>query len=176
MPAPRKAPKKGARSNQRFLKDRRTRFKPEFIPIAKKMVRAGWTDFRIAEYFDISTSTLSNWKVKEPKLARAMFRAEALLVKQTEASMWERANGYSHDAEEIGYYRGKPIRVKTTKIYPPDVGAGKMMLSAHVPNKYRERLDIGGDASRPVKFIIEGLHPKEANAKPASEPARAAAG
>ncbi len=86
-----------------------------------------------------------------------MKRGEMMLADLTERSMWERANGYSHEAEEISFYRGKAVRAKTVKYYPPDVPAAKMMLSAARPEKYRERVDVVGDAARPVRFVIENL-------------------
>ena len=169
MPRPRKEPKKGARANKRFLNDKRSSYSRQLIPVIANLVKQGETDFRIAEICGVSMSTLSNWKSKDPQLAKAMKRSEALIVKQTEATMWQRANGYSHDAEEIGYYRGKVIRTKTTKVYPPSEAAAKMMLGAAKPEKYRDRLEIGGDAARPVKFIIEGLEDlQEAKGAPAS--------
>lgn len=168
MPRPRKMPARTARTSSRFLKDPRTKYRQEFIPVIKSMVRKGSTDFEIASSFGISVSTLGNWKTRDPKLGRAMKRAEDAVVEQTEASMWQRANGYSHDDEEITSYQGRIIRTKTIKVYPPSEAAAKLMLGAARPEKYRERVDIAGDASRPVRFVLENLNLPAEEAKEAS--------
>jgi hypothetical protein len=82
--------------------------------------RDGKTDKELADFFEISEATLNNYKRQHPEFLESLKRGKDIADAKVERSLFERATGYEQQEEVILQYQGKPIRVKTTKHYPPD--------------------------------------------------------
>ena len=55
-------------------------------------------------------------------------------------SLYHRGMGYSHDEEKIFQYEGEPVRVQTTKHYPPDTPAASLWLRNRQPELWRDKI------------------------------------
>lgn len=148
---------------------RPTLYDPAFVALARDLVRREhWTNRKIAEHFGVADRTLRDWRARYPAFNRAFKRTDEERVEVAEGALFDAATGYSHEATKVFQYQGKVVHAKYEEVFPPDVGALKLFLQAKKPEQYRDRLDVGGDPKRPVRFIIEGLDdPKPAeSAKP----------
>lgn len=77
-------------------------------------------DKKIADFFEVSLSTINKWKIDYPSFSESIRRGKVISDIEVVASLRERAVGYSHPEEQIFCHRGEIIRVQTIKHYPPD--------------------------------------------------------
>ena len=67
-----------------------------------------------------------------------------------------------HQEEVIMQYQGKPIRVKTTKHYPPDPTSMIFYLKNRRPDRWRDKQELAGSlalsALRPIMLPDNGMN------------------
>jgi len=66
-----------------------------------ELAQSGKTDIEIAKAANIPLSTLSYWKAKNDKFLEALKEAKSIADMMVEASLFQRACGYSHPAVKI---------------------------------------------------------------------------
>lgn len=127
---------------------RPTTFKPEFIEQAKRLASIlGATDAEVAAFFGKSERTIANWKVEYPKFAKALNVGKAAANKRVERSLYQRAVGYSHEAEEIFCKDGIVTRAKTVKHYPPDTAACIFFLCNRDKENWKQKNHVDHSSS-----------------------------
>ena len=132
------------------------KFRPEFVAQAAKLAAAGWTMAEMAAFWDVSRDAVQKWMVNKPDFAKAIKENRALPDSRVEESLFHRAIGYSHEAEEIKVINDAVVRVPTIKHYPPDPVACIFWLKNRQPDRWRDKpegTDEGGDAM-PVKVEL----------------------
>ncbi len=102
------------------------------------LYKKGKTDAQVAEIIGVSVRTIHNWKGKNPSFFHSLKDAKQIADELVEASLFSRATGYSHKAEEIFCAFGRVTRVKTVKQYPPDTTAAIFWLKNRQPARWRE--------------------------------------
>lgn len=143
----------------------KSKWNPAFIEIAKHMVKVeNASDHEIAQALGIHRTTLYVWKRQIPMFRKAFLRGEAERIEMVERALEQRATGYAQKATKIFQHQGKVITKDYEEVFAPDVGAIKLFLQANKPEKYGDKLELGGDASRPISFVIKGLDPKGSEA------------
>jgi hypothetical protein len=68
---------------------------------AKALSRLGATEFELAQFFELATSTITLWMQQHPKFSAAIKLGKAPSDKRTERSLFHRANGYNFESEEL---------------------------------------------------------------------------
>ena len=152
---------------------RRSKWNDSFIALAHQMVAVeDATDAEMAKVIGIDRGTLSDWKRKVPEFARAFIKGEKKQGRAVEQAMFHKASGYSYPSEKVFQYQGKVVRAKLTEHVPPDAAAAKLFLQGNMPDKYGDKLELAGNADRPINFVIEGLElpPKEAKKEAGNVP------
>lgn len=155
---------------------RPTLFRPEFIEQARRLCEIlGATDFEVAQFFGIAKRTLYDWQLAHPELKAAMQAGKDVADDRVERSLYERATGYSFEAEEIFLvehteelagdtpeaakrlvHTKKPLRVETVKHVAPDTTAGIFWLKNRRPGLWRDikAVAVSGDGNGgPVKLV-----------------------
>jgi len=117
---------------------RYSKYEARFPEIARKLCKLGATDVEIADFFGIAVSTLNNWKGEHPELLEALKEGKAEADKRVEESLYQRALGYSHDAEKVFQFQGQIIRAPYREHYPPDTTAAIFWLKNRQPDKWRD--------------------------------------
>ena len=102
------------------------------------LARVGWTDAGMAEFFGVALSTWSEWKEKHGDFREALKDWKREADQRVERSLYERATGYSAPDEKIFMHEGKPVRVETTKHYPPDTTACIFWLKNRDKENWRD--------------------------------------
>lgn len=120
-------------------------FKPEYIDQARKLCAAGHTDQEVADFFEISVPTLSNWKSKYPEFLAVLKNSKDISDERVERSLYHRAIGYTFESEEIFQHQGEIIRAKVRKHIPPDTTAAIFWLKNRRRDLWRDvqRHEIG---------------------------------
>ena len=66
---------------------RPTEYRTEYLQRAKEMCLAGATDFDLADEFDVSVTTIKNWKAKYPEFLAALKLPKSIADDRVERSL-----------------------------------------------------------------------------------------
>jgi hypothetical protein len=93
------------------------------------LCQAGLTDVQMSSVLRITERTWNNWKSKNLDFFQSLKTNKAIADGRIVASLFQRAEGYSHPEDKI--FLGKdnvPVIVPTIKHYPPDTAAAFIWL------------------------------------------------
>jgi hypothetical protein len=139
---------------------RPTSYRPEFVDDALKLCgRMGATDDDLAFWFGVSDFAIKTWRGKYPEFAAACETGKAEANAKVKRALFQRACGYSHDAEQILAPSGvgrKPIVVPYRKHYPPETVACIFWLKNRDGAEWRDVQDHkhGGSDGGPIQITI----------------------
>lgn len=122
---------------------RPTKYKPEYVEQARKLCSVkAFTDFELAQFFEIDKSTLYDWQVAHPEFREAILSGKQAPDDRVERSLYERALGYSVKTEKLFNDKGNVVRAETIEHYPPDTTAAIFWLKNRRPAEWRDKQDI----------------------------------
>lgn len=130
------------------LGGRPTKYKPEYDDQVYKLCLLGATDEEIANFFEVSESTINLWKLDHEKFSESIKRGKSIADGNIADRLYQRAFGFEHPDEEIkvvsmGAGMGSSIeRVPVTKVYPPDTTAAIFWLKNRQSKKWREKSEV----------------------------------
>lgn len=133
---------------------RPTKLTPDVKRQLKILASKGFTEAEMCEVVDIDQSTLTKFKQRNPKFFTSLKDRKAEADKKVEASLYERACGYSHPEDKIFCNYGEIIVQPTTKHYPPDTAAAFIWLKNRQPEKWRDKQELGL-SKETVEFIMD---------------------
>jgi transposase-like protein len=114
------------------------KYDPKFPKTAKFLAQRGATLAEIADCFEVSTRTLSNWLNQYPELREAIDVGNDVSNPRVERALAERAMGFWVDMEEVKITKdGDEVRYNVRKYFPPDVTACIFWLKNRLPEKWR---------------------------------------
>ncbi len=140
---------------------RPTDYKEEYCVQAEKLCKLGATDKEIADFFDVTESTVNLWKIEHPEFSESVKKGKIWADAEVAHSFHKRATGYKYDevtyeklAEAEGgmkagaegdieetkkeIYRRKVV----TKEVPPDGGAALNLLKNRQKDKWRDKQEV----------------------------------
>ena len=127
-----------SKTTDKAIRDGRPgRYKPEYDDQARKLCLLGFTDVKLAEYFEVSETTISNWKIEYPSFLEALKAGKEKADANVAEGLYKRAAGYTHE----------------DKYFPPDPGAATRWLKNRQRDLWRDRVDttIAGPDGDEVK-------------------------
>jgi hypothetical protein len=134
-----------------------TKYRKRYCKDAAKLCTLGATDAKLAEFFEVSESTINLWKETHPEFSESIKEAKANLDAQVERSLHHRAVGYSHPDTHFSQNEGTVIETPTTKYYPPSEVACIFWLKNRQPEKWREKQEIDVSVSSPIEALADAL-------------------
>lgn len=108
----------------------------------RKLIDAGHTEEWIISFLGLSRH---DWDIiigNDPEFAEALERWKLKADERVEASLYERATGYSHPDTHISAYQGEVIETPTIKHYPPDTQAAMFWLKNRRPDRWSDKVDV----------------------------------
>ncbi len=105
---------------------RPTKYVKRYAKEAAHLCRMGSTTEQLAEFFDVTTSTIKLWAQKQPAFSAAL-KEKLTADQQVEQSLFRKANGYDHG----------------DKHYPPDTTAQIFWLKNRQPGRWRDKQEFG---------------------------------
>jgi len=120
-------------------------FKADYIKLAYQFCLLGATDEDLAKNFEVSVTTLNNWKIKHPEFLVSIKKGKEQADAEVASKLFHRATGYQHDDIDIKMYEGQIIETPLIKHYPPDTTAAIFWLKNRQPAKWRDKQDITHD-------------------------------
>jgi len=134
-------------------KGRPTKYKEEYARQAYKLCLIGYTDKDLAEFFDVSESTITVWKAKYEDFSASIKDGKAVTDANVAEKLYHRAIGYSHEETHVSNYQGQITLTPLIKHYPPETGAAFIWLKNRQPRFWREKVE----SSLEIKFDKETL-------------------
>jgi hypothetical protein len=116
---------------------RPTKYKPEYAKQAAKLCEMGATDKELADFFEVSESTLNLWKLRHERFSESLKLGKEPANEKVKRSLYHRAVGYSHPEDDIRVVSGEIVITPTTKHYPPDTTACIFFLKNRLPEEFR---------------------------------------
>lgn len=127
---------------------RPSNYKADYAKQAAKLCELGATDAEVADFFEVSLATITNWKAKHPDFVGALKSGKAVSDERVERSLYHRAVGYKHDAVKIFMPAGAkaPVYAPYVEHIPPDTTACIFWLKNRRPALWRDvqKHEIGG--------------------------------
>lgn len=118
-------------------------YKPEYVEQATKLCALGATDVDLADFFGVSITTIGNWKTSHEEFLAALKGGKEPADERVERSLYQRANGYTHDAVKIFPPKGEGTQaliVPYREHVPPDTTACIFWLKNRKPAEWRDRM------------------------------------
>jgi len=118
---------------------RPTSFKPEYVTQAAKLCQLGATDRELADFFEVTESTIHLWKIKHPEFSESLKLGKESADARVEQSLYRRAVGYSFDSEKIFNDKTNGIvRAPCIEHVAPDVTACIFWLKNRKSAEWRD--------------------------------------
>lgn len=110
----------------------------EMLNDAKELSRSGATDFEIAQHFGVKLQTIRSWRSRDAGFNAACQHYQMVADGRVEASLYERAVGYSYASEEIRVVDKRVVRVKVVKHVEPSVQAQIFWLKNRQGDRWKD--------------------------------------
>lgn len=130
-------------------------YKPEYCEVARKYCEAGGTDHELADIFDVSVSTIKNWRAEHLEFLTACAIGKLNADNEVERSLYQNAKGYHRRVQKVMQFQGVPFSVEQIEHVPGDVGAQKHWLANRKPDQWRLNADDGGKDKGALQAIGE---------------------
>lgn len=105
-----------------------TKYHKEYDKQVYKLCLLNATDKQIADYFDVTEQTITNWKKVHPTFFGSIKDGKIRADTEVAESLHSRAVGCSVPDDKVFLHNGVPIIVKGRKYYPPDTAAAFIWL------------------------------------------------
>lgn len=142
--AKKKTTKKRFRTTKTPVKTGRpSKYHPVLATAIVNLAKQGKTVKEIAQTLGIAESTIYLWQAQGGKLSESIKEAKRQVDDMVEASLLQRALGYS--APETKYFAHEGVVVdekETIKHYPPDATSAIFWLKNRRPEEWRDKVEI----------------------------------
>lgn len=138
---------------------RPSKYKPECAKQAAKLCKLGATDAQLADFFQVSVSTINLWKVEHKEFSESIKVPKGEADERVEQSLYRRAMGYEHDEVDIRVIANDVVITPIRKYYPPDSTAMIFWLKNRRPDVWRDKVDHtlanpdGSNLNLTVQFV-----------------------
>ena len=133
-----------------------TKYKIAFNKQVEKLCLLGATDAELADFFEVSESTINNWKIEHPRFLESIKKGKNLADATVAESLYKRANGYEHKEDKIFNDNGVALVVPTIKRYAPDTTAAIFWLKNRQPKMWRDRQEVSVSVN-PIADLLKEL-------------------
>lgn len=99
----------------------------------------GHTDEELAKYFEISQSTLNEWKLKYDDFSEAIKKGKDDADADVSISLYKRATGYNAPDTDIRVIQDQIVITPIIKHYPPDPVSMIFWLKNRQKGKWRDK-------------------------------------
>jgi hypothetical protein len=124
------------RMNQR---GRPTLYKPEYPDLARRFCQLGGTNEDLADFFEVSRSTIDEWLRVHCDFADAVRQGRDGIDMVVVDKLLSRIMGYTYEGKKYVLYRGEEKEVRHVVHYPPDVQACIFWLRNRRRQQWLER-------------------------------------
>lgn len=141
-------------------------YREEYAEQAYNYCLLGATDAQLAVFFDVSETTINNWKLQYPEFLESLKRGKEMADAKVAQALFHRATGYSHPDVDIKMFEGSIIQTETVKHYPPDATSMIFWLKNRQPQLWREKreaVEVDEDSGEITINVVRVSKNKDAN-------------
>lgn len=137
---------------------RPSKFKQEYIDQARKLCLLGATDEDLAGFFEVSESTINEWKLAHVEFSESIKRGKLQADANVADRLYQRAMGFEHDDVHVSNYQGDVTLTPIRKVYAPDTGAAIFWLKNRQGKHWREKQEVehSGSALESLLAAVSG--------------------
>lgn len=124
---------------------RPTKYNPEtHLVIVQALAKRGLTIPQLAETLEVAPGTLNRWMAENEDFREAIKEARQVADDSVEASLFQRATGYSQKAVKIFLPAGasEPVIVPFIERFPPDPTSMIFWLKNRKPKEWRDKQEV----------------------------------
>jgi hypothetical protein len=118
------------------LGGRPTKYKAEYAKQAGRLCALGATDADLAEFFEVTESTINLWKIEHSKFSESMLEAKQNHDFEVEQALARRAKGFMK-VKQVFNPEGNIVMLQEE--VPPDTNACSLWLRNRQPQKWRDK-------------------------------------
>ena len=133
---------------------RPTDYRPEYCEQATKLCMISATNEELADFFNICTTTLTNWMNEHPDFMAAVKEGRVYADANVGKRLYERAMGYEHDDVDIRVCDHEIVETPIRKYYPPDSTAGIFWMKNRRPRDWRDKHEVDNTHRYPDKITV----------------------
>lgn len=149
---------------------RPTEYASEYAEQARKLCLLGATDAQLGEFFDVSETTINNWKLAFPYFLESIRAGKRIADAEVATSLFNRARGAQYTTHQpfkvkrIEYdEKGKKtseieevVTVPVDVVEPPDTTACSFWLKNRQSDAWRDKVstEVTGEGGGPVQAEI----------------------
>ena len=141
-----------------------TSYRPKYDEQVFQLCALGAIDREIADFFNVSESTVNNWKQGHPQFLESLKKGKLLADTNVAHALYQRAIGYSHPDVHISQFEGRAIETKITKYYPPDTTACIFWPKNRRPDLWRDVHRLEHTSKDGGNIRVEMMSPEERQA------------
>jgi hypothetical protein len=149
------APEPAQDERARNVGGRPTAYRAAYAKQAKKLCTLGATDVDLAEFFEVSLSTILNWKAQHAGFLRALKPGKDVADDRVERSLYQKAIGYTFDSVKIFMPAGasEPVYAPHREHVPPDTTAAIFWLKNRRKVEWRDRHEVAIEANVTIQAV-----------------------
>lgn len=122
---------------------RPTDYKECYNEQARKLCLLGYTDEELADFFNVATSTIYNWKNQYPAFLEAIKSGKEFADSDVANSLYNRAKGMRVSEQRMT----ENGIVEVSKEIPPDTAAAFIWLKNRQPRFWRDKTEVAVDST-----------------------------
>jgi hypothetical protein len=119
-----------------------TKYRPEFAVIAFRFMLLGSSIENLAKTIGVDRQTIYNWEKAYDDFSAALRSGREAADTAVAARLFQRAMGYTYEAEEIKIVEGQIERVTVTKHHPPDPQSAMFWLKNRQPEMWKDKVEV----------------------------------
>ncbi len=128
--------------------------------MAKELAGKGYTDQELADFYGVNIATITNWKKQFPLFFASLKTGKKIADSRVEASLYQRAIGYSAPDVHITNFKGKITVTPIIKHYPPDPTSCIFWLKNRKPDEWADRQEIKFKDPPPIVVNLNVTKPE----------------
>lgn len=140
---------------------RPTSYKEEYNVQAKKLCLLGATDESLANFFEVSESTINKWKDDYPEFSESLKEGKLVADANVANALYNRAIGYNCKETKVFNDSGVILTHDMEKHYPPDTAAAFIWLKNRSTWKDKQEVEHSGEVT--TFNMNYGAKPTDAN-------------
>lgn len=121
---------------------RPTAYKKEYAEQARKLCLLGHTDSELAQYFEVSESTINKWKLDHSEFSESIKKGKEFADGNVADRLYQRAMGYVAPDIDVRVIENKIVETPLEKYYPPDTTAAIFWLKNRQKDKWRDKQEV----------------------------------
>lgn len=119
---------------------RPTKYQEAYAEQARKLCLLGYTDAELADFFEVSESTINKWKLDYPEFSESIKRVRPSLMQKL-VTVFINAMGFVAPDIDIRVIENRIVETPLEKYYPPDTTAAIFWLKNRQKDKWRDKVD-----------------------------------